>query len=81
MTELELVREYFPRARRASMASHILWEMTAYPICGLEHTREQLAALAGKCAPVHKRGWVRKLKAESLRIYAEMDALCKSKTD
>lgn len=62
MKQVELVREYLPKADDR-LADFILWEMTAYPICGLDHTRKQLAEIAAKCAPTHKRGWFRKLCA------------------
>jgi len=77
MTQLQLVQHYFPTIRTHKEANWILWEMTAYPVCGLKHTRKQLRALKRKCAPIGKPGWKKRLYAESQRIHEEMEACMK----
>lgn len=41
MTWIELVKSYFPNVDD-DYADFILWEKTAFPICGLEQVKEQL---------------------------------------
>lgn len=72
-TYAQLVKQYFPRAKHPT-AMFILWETTAFPCCGAEHVEKQLAELAAKIRP-RKRGWVRRLKIESERMYREMARL------
>ena len=42
MTYLELVRQFFPDADDDE-ADNILWNETAFPACGVDHMRLQLA--------------------------------------
>jgi hypothetical protein len=44
MTWIELVKEYFPNATEAE-CDYILWEQTAFPVCGLNEVKRQLQAL------------------------------------
>jgi hypothetical protein len=66
MTQLELVRQYFPRANDLD-ADFILWEMTAYPVCGLDYTRRQLSELRDRVRCTARKGWRRKLAIEKRR--------------
>lgn len=70
-TVRHLVTRYFPRSVGTQEALFILWEMTAYPMCGLEHTKRQLRELAQKVR-AGRPGWRQRLGAESARIYEEM---------
>ena len=45
MTHIDLVREYFPNATDGE-CDCILWELTCFPLCGVEEVQRQLAELA-----------------------------------
>jgi hypothetical protein len=70
MTELDLVREYLPKAT-LEMADYILWEATCYPIGSLSEVRKQLEQLAVAVKPA-KRGWRRRLGHALARIDSDL---------
>lgn len=76
MSELELVRQYFPKASPVD-AHEVLYEATCYPIGSLSEVRKQLQSLADEARP-RKRGWQRRLNRAYARIDAELIAACRA---
>lgn len=62
------IRRLFPHARLREI-DFMLWNMTAWPVCGNTQALAQLATVRIACGPDSKRGWWRKV----LRLERDMD--------
>lgn len=77
------IRFFFPRAKWRDI-DFMLWNMTAWPICGNDEAIVQLADIYAACGSDKKRGWWRKvmrmhrlMDSEMLRLCGEVQALTK----
>ena len=74
MTGCELVRVYFGKRLSAFNASHVLWEMTAFPCCDLDTLKKQLRSLQlSRCS---KKRWsfTKWAKWKTERLMAEEES-------
>lgn len=67
------IRMIFPRARWRDI-DFMLWNMTAWPVCGNSHAIRQLLEIRDECGPDVKRGWWRKVCRMARRIDRQMVA-------
>lgn len=61
------IRAIFPRASWREI-DFMLWNMTAWPVCGNSHALEQLDDIRRECGSDAKRGWWRKVARMADRI-------------
>jgi hypothetical protein len=64
------IRAIFPRARWPEI-DFMLWNMTAWPICGNSEAIRQLSEIRAECGSDAKRGWWRKVGRMANRIDRE----------
>lgn len=64
------IRAIFPRARWREI-DFMLWNMTAWPICGNSEAIKQLHYIRRECGSDAKRGWWRKVGRMANRLERE----------
>ncbi len=67
------IRRLFPHARWREI-DFMLWNMTAWPMCGNSLAIQQLQDIRNECGPDSKHGWWRKVRRMAARIDREMSA-------
>ena len=74
------IRRLFPNAGWREI-DFMLWNMTAWPICGNSHAIKQLHDIRKACGPDSKHGWWRKVRRMAMRIDLECSQACREVTE
>lgn len=77
---ISAIRVVFPRALWREI-NFMLWNMTAWPVCGNTWAVRQLREIRDECGSDGRRGWWRKVCRMSIRIDRETITITTAKAE